>query len=345
MKNIIPFEVKYSPIKKLAIIPFEKHPDKIYKGFELQFLEGDTYGKGYRIIAYRNDNYVDVYDDFSLLFKEDEKFDVAENGLNKHIHTSIENVTFDKQNNCECISFSFKDIENRKINFSLKELSKKKTTPMNLLAPIGYGSKKPNFLPLFFLYDFDFIRRRNTEIDCRINNKIILVDKFPIPMNLQFRYYARYSNKCELLEFANTDASNLLEVEIKNNSYFDKNIEYIFDDCRFLSNIIVHLEDSKIDIIFDPNLNMNASSQGSFKIQPKKEMGFIEGLYEIKRKDLKIFIKLIPNGGWTSVPNSNITKMILKSNSIFCRWSKNYEFTEEIDIEKKFVRAKWENKN
>lgn len=29
MKNIIPFIVNYSPIKKLAIVPFEKKPDKI----------------------------------------------------------------------------------------------------------------------------------------------------------------------------------------------------------------------------------------------------------------------------------------------------------------------------
>lgn len=40
-----------------------------------------------------------------------------------------------------------------------KEFSNEKSIPMNLLAPIGYGSKNPNFLPLFFMYDFDFIRK------------------------------------------------------------------------------------------------------------------------------------------------------------------------------------------
>lgn len=345
MRNIIPFIVKYSPIKKLAIIPFEKKPDKIYKGFELQFLHGDPYGNGYRVIAYRNDNYVDVYDDLSLSFQKDERFNVAENGLNKHTQTSIENVCFDKQNNCECISFSFKDIENRKIDFYLKESSKKKTTPMNLLAPIGYGSKSPNFLPLFFMYDFDFIRRKNTKINCTIDDKVITIEKFPMPMNLQYRFYARYSNNCELLEFANTDILSLKEIESQEGSYFDKNTEYVFDDSNSLSNIIVHLEQGKIDINFYPSFNMNTNSKGSFIIQPKKEMGFIEGIYEVERNDFEISIKLIPNGGWTSVPNSNITKLILKSNSIFCRWSRNYEFNELIDIEKKVVKAEWINNN
>lgn len=345
MKSIIPFIVNYSPIKKLAIIPFEKKTDIIYRGFELQYIDGEPYGKGYRIIAYRNDKYVDVYDDFSLKFQNNEKFDVAEKGLNKHVQASIEKTYLEKQNNCECISFSFKDLKNRKIDFYIKEFSRKKSIPMNLLAPIGNGSKRPNFLPLFFMYDFDFIRKKDTQIECKIEDKKVTIDKFPMPMNMQFRYYARYSNKCELLEFANTDSLPFIEVELDGNSYVDKNIEYIFKDSNSLSEIIVHLEDGKIEINFLPSFNMNENTKGIFKIYPKEEMGNLEGIYEIVRYENKIAIKLVPKNGWTSVPNSFITKMILNSNSIFCKWSKNYEYVEEIDVQKKLVKAKWNNNN
>ena len=84
MKGYLPIIVKYSPIRKLAIIPFEKSPDTIYRGFELQYIDGEPYGVGYRVLAYRNDNYVDVYDDVALNFNENEKFNVVENGLHKH---------------------------------------------------------------------------------------------------------------------------------------------------------------------------------------------------------------------------------------------------------------------
>lgn len=120
LKSIIPFIVKYNPIKKLAIIQFEKKTDKIYKSFELQYIDGESYGKGYRIVAYRKDNHVDVYDDSYLHFLEDEKFNVAERGLNKHIQVPIKKAYLEKQNNCEYISFSFKDLENRKIDFFIK---------------------------------------------------------------------------------------------------------------------------------------------------------------------------------------------------------------------------------
>ena len=345
MTTILPFKVNYCPIKKLAIIPFEKQHDKVYKSFELQYLEGIPYGKGYRVIAYRWDNFVDVYDDHSLIFQPNEAFDVAENGLHKHVQVLIENVCFEKINNNQCISFSFKDITQREVKFYLKEFSTKKSIPMNLLAPIGYGSKHPNFLPLFFMYAFDFIRRKKTVVECTIDNESIKIDKFPMPMNCQFRYYARYSNDCELLEFANTDTSNLIEVELSHHRYMDKKVEYLFDENEALNRVQVHLDDRKIDIQFDPSFDISMDLKGSFKILPQKKMGYIEGIYEIIRNGDRVNIKLIPNKGWLAVPNSMITKMLFKPNSIFCRWSKYYEFIEEMDLKEKIVKAKWLNKN
>ena len=127
MKGYLPIIVKYSPIRKLAIIPFEKSLDTIYRGFELQYIDGEPYGVGYRVLAYRNDNYVDVYDDVALNFNENEKFNVVENGLHKHIQTPINNVQFCKENNNQLISFQFVDIHDRKISVHIEEKSKKKS--------------------------------------------------------------------------------------------------------------------------------------------------------------------------------------------------------------------------
>lgn len=168
MKGYLPIMVKYSPIRKLAIIPFEKSPDTFYRGFELQYIDGEPYGVGYRVLAYRNDNYVDVYDDVALNFNENEKFNVVENELHKHIQTPINNVQFCKENNNQLISFQFVDIHDRKISVHIEEKSKKKSKGMNLLAPIGIGSKAPEYLPVFFMYDFDFIRKSKSIVACTL---------------------------------------------------------------------------------------------------------------------------------------------------------------------------------
>lgn len=42
---ILPLELKYVPIEKLALINFEKKPESIYKTLELQYLNGNDIGK------------------------------------------------------------------------------------------------------------------------------------------------------------------------------------------------------------------------------------------------------------------------------------------------------------
>ena len=123
-------------------------------------------------MAYRNDRSVDVYDDMSLNLGVNERFNVVENGLHKHVQTKINNVQLCKVDNNQIVSFEFVDIQDRKISVYIEEKSKRKSKAMNLLAPIGVGSKAPDFLPVFFMYDFDFIRKRKSIICCNLSNFI-----------------------------------------------------------------------------------------------------------------------------------------------------------------------------
>ena len=43
---IIPFGLTSCPMTKLAIINFEKKPDSVYKGLELQYFDDDKEGRG-----------------------------------------------------------------------------------------------------------------------------------------------------------------------------------------------------------------------------------------------------------------------------------------------------------
>lgn len=350
MKAILPFKINYSPIKKLALINFEKKPDKVYKGLELQYIDGKPYGKGYRVIAYKNDNYVDVYDDYSLAYIENERFDVAENGLNKHIQTHLQNVIFEKTEGNVELAFMFSDLLNREINVSIIEHSKENSIPMNLLAPIGVGSRKPNFMPAFFMYDFDFVRRAKTTASITIDGKSIPMDKFPMPMNMQFRYYSRYSDNCQIIEFINTDYKKLLEVELDDKlSFTEDRVKYCFDNNGGLKAVSIQAGSSPIKIEFESALAFNNGNEceGKFSIMPAECMGYIGGDYQVRRDPDAGTYKLtfIPSRGWTSVPNSRITKMIMSPKSVFCCWSKKYLFEEVISLKDMTVDGKWSNGN
>lgn len=348
MKAILPFKIVYCPFKKLALINFEKKPDKVYRGLELQYIDGKPLGKGYRVIAYRNDNYVDVYDDYSLTYMEDEKFDIAEKGLNKHIQTDLHNVVFEKTDGNAEISFTFSDLLGREISVSIVEHSRRKSIPMNLLAPIGVGSRKPNFMPVFFMYDFDFVRRSKTDASITIDGKAIDMDKFPMPMNMQFRYYSRYSADCQLINFIDTDCKKLTEVELDNEmSFMEDGVRYCFDGNGGLKKVNIETGGSPINVEFVPALAFNKDSEGTFSIIPDECMGYIKGDYKINDDiDTHTYkLILIPSGGWTSVPNSMITKMILSPKSVFCCWSKKYRLQEIISLKDMTVDAEWSNEN
>lgn len=352
MKAIIPFKLTCIPMKKLALINFEKDPDEVYKGLELQYLDGQPYGRGWRVIAYRNDSYVDVYDDNALNTVENEGFDVAGKGLKQYIKTNLKDVRFEKDEYGVHICFSFQDILNRNVSVQIHEHSKAHSKAMNLLAPIGSGSENPTSLPLFFLYEFDFVRKHKTEMLIEIDGRTRNADNFPFPVTkeLQWRYYTRYSMDCQIVEFAKAGKGNLTPVELDEDySYRDGLTTYCFDvNEKEMSLKTITLDDKRhqVKMIFDQPLpvknNIDGEIKAKFHVITDEVMGTVGGTYEWRQLDGFYSISLTPDEGWTSVPNSFITKMILSSKSIFCTWPKSYRYMQEIDMKCFSSISEWE---
>jgi len=351
MKVLIPFEIEYTPIKRLSLINFEKKPDEIYRGFEMQYIDCEHRGKGYRIIAYRKDNYIDVYDEKTLKYDEKEAFDVAEKGLNQHMQVEMSNLRFESTAGKVHMTFCFEDIYGRKIDVSIKEQTDKKSISMNLLAPIGAGSVKPSSLPMFFLYDFDFVRKNKTIVNVFIDKKKMKLDNFPfpVPMNMQWRYYTRYTPDSQIIELFKSVKKKIEPVELDENGiYLNGAIEYKFqltDGKAALFQINIKNQNHPFSVEFQPVLSLEKSMNGSFTIEAEKCMGHIKGSYDVKRKEGKVKIDIIPDGGWTSVPTSRLVKMITGPKSIFSCWSKKYKYEQSIDLHDYYTESKWINGN
>ena len=177
-----PFQMKISPIQKLMLYNFEKNPDVIYKGLELQYWVISEFEKGYVVIAYRNDDYVDVYVEEALKDYDFGQFEVCGNGLKNLVIESLGNPIFEKNENGIISTFQFEDISGRSIQVNVKENSKKQSKEMDILAPVGDSSKDPVMLPVFAMYDFDFVRKSNSIVDIEIDGKKMVPDSFPVPM-------------------------------------------------------------------------------------------------------------------------------------------------------------------
>ena len=87
-KMFLPFILKSLPVRKLALINFDNDPDEVYRRFELQLI-GTR--EDPRIIAYRSDGYVDVYDHIG---SEGDDFRSYGNGLHDRLLVSLSSAHF-----------------------------------------------------------------------------------------------------------------------------------------------------------------------------------------------------------------------------------------------------------
>lgn len=340
-KVIIPFSFTYYPLKKLALINFEKHPDEQYRGLEPQYIDDQKIGKGYRVIAYRNDGYVDVYDEVSLNDNNDDSFNVAGKGLGERIKTEMEHTKFEKTDGCLHISFQFTDKLKRSIAVDISERTKKKTKGLHLLAPVGTSTENPSYLPLFFLYNFDFVRKSKTEVKVTINGKRMKIDKFPFPLpkDFQWRYYTRYSDDCQIIEFAKAGSRAVAECFMDDSdSVVHEEIEYRFTKKTELKQMVLQQGDHLFSVEFNkgvPDLRHvedHSTYEDLFTISVDDDMGIVRGRYSVTRKNNEVMIELLPSGGWKPVPDSYFTKIMFREKSVFCSWPKTYRYTQYIDL-------------
>lgn len=348
METLLPLELHYMPMEKLILINFEKNPEQIYKGLELQYLNATETGTGFRVLAYRNDGYVDMYDDPSLVFYPDEPCDVAEKGLNQHIQTELTNTLFEKVAGCVTVSFDFQDRLNRAVHVFIKEQIKKESPPFDLLAPIGVSSHHPSSLPLYFLYQFDFIRQRKTLVDIRINGVSIELDPFPFsfPLSGQMRYFVRYTMESQIIDFVPV-ASQLKKVSLDDElRYQSQQVVYQFANTAAGLGLaqIELLHPKKVIVLFTPAIELNNQS-GTFSVHPPEQMGHIDGTYQVMRQGDEVNLMLKSVGGWTSKPTSWVLKRLLASKSVFCSWPKKYHYTAQINLATREVKSNWTNGN
>lgn len=183
------------PMTRLLLINFENDPDEIYYGFELMYLDSDETGSGYRVIGYRHDGYSDYYDEESLIVDPDANLSVTGQGVKHHIQLDLGSPQLTMDDKGVQANFSFKDYQGRDIDFSLVDNSSTSSKKTDLLAPVGASSNEPKAFPLIYLYDFDFIPKKDSQYQLTIDNKEHHIDDFPVPLPLngKTRTFMRYS--------------------------------------------------------------------------------------------------------------------------------------------------------
>jgi hypothetical protein len=349
-----PFTLNINPMERLFLINFEKDPDEIYMGFEPQWFDDASYGTGLRIIAWRKDGYVDVYQQPGVTVEE--KIDVAAKGLADTIVSPMESARFNVTPQGVDAAFAFKDKTGRKVEVEVVEKSRKPTNPFALLAPVGSSSANPSSLPVYFMFQFDFVRRANTDVSIRINGRSHKADTFPFPLNGSRVYFMRYSADTFLVDWCPAQSNTLAPLKGgEGNKLAGDNgtIHELTEEegtpafARISTSRNHHTFTARFQPPFPEITHIpdQASLSGQFSLAAEESAGEVKGTYQVSRNGEEVEVTLHPGGGWDPRPTTLFLKFFFTAIKLFRQWPKTYQWTAKIKLYEgaaPFMESRWE---
>jgi hypothetical protein len=345
-----PFSFHVDPMERLLLVNFENDPDTIYKGFEPQYFDDDIHGKGLLVIGWRNDMKVDVYHEKGLKLQE-KTYDIAGKGLDQMVESNFESAVFEIMDAGVHADIVFKDKMGRKVEIRILEQHPEKREPFGLLAPMGDAAESPSAMPLVYVHDFYFVRRKHTEFSITIDGKHHKPDKFPIPLDGMWMFFTRYSGDPFIVTF-----NPAMIGKVDSEEFADKNLLKKGDTELELTTNGPALEIKKfvkrspkheIQLVFEPpfpQLNLLKESvdlSGKFFVKSHDSTGRIDGTYQVQRNKTKVFLVLEPTEGWIPNESKATVRFLYAVVKMFRHWPKTYRWTAEL----KQVGGSWELKS
>ncbi|HHV22071.1 MAG TPA: hypothetical protein GXZ30_11150 [Propionibacterium sp.] len=335
---LLPLTIDVTDVQRLALLEFEADP--IYEGLEPQLIDRG-HERGYRIIAYRHDGYVDHYDDLTLSPDPDEESKVTGKGRLHYRHLDLGGPTIERDDDGRArIAFGFTDIEGRTVRAHIQEHTTKRSVPLNLLAPVGLSSVEPDYFPLFVLNDFEFLRLRGTEFDVTIDGQDRPLTGFPVPMPLQGqrRSFAKYSVDTDIVGVFPTTVTTAPRVRTTGDAHRDGEVAYLFS-----GDALERLLFRGTEIVFAPALDLSAAGEGRMTITSYPDRGVIAGPYAVHvdggttRVEIGIDDVKVPR------QRGLLYRLIVNESAVFGTWPKAYSYQATIDRDTGAIDAHWTN--
>ena len=336
-----PFSLRISPMERLFLINFEKDPDDLYIGFEPQWFDDASYGTGLRIIAWRRDGYIDVYQQPGLT--REDALDVAGKGLADTLERPMTDARFHVTSTGIDVAFAFEDKTGRAVEVEIIEKSRKPTRPFPLLAPVGSSSENPSFLPAYFMFQFDFVRRAHTRVSISINSRSHRADPFPFPLNGSRVYYMRYSADTFLVDWCPEQAESLepLHEQEGAGGYGPNRTRYELsgdEELPTIARIQASHKHHTFVAEFSPafpdisRIQDGTALQGKWTLGADPSAGRLQGVYSVRRSGDTVDITMTPSGGWEPQPKTTFLKFLFNAAKIFRQWPKTYRWTAQITL-------------
>lgn len=348
---LCPFFIDLEPMERLLLINFEKDPDTLYVGFEPQIFDDALNGSGHLVVGWRRDGRVDIYHEPTVT-PQAGKYDIAGKGLAEMRKTHFEETRYTLMASGVSAHYVFTDISGRRVEIHIEESNPKKRKPFDLLAPMGAAAEKPSALPLIWLFDFYFVRERNTDFRVVIDGKSHQPDRMPVWLDGSRVLFTRYSPKPLITRFNPNYDGRLPKLNSSGESMvlFQQHRVYLSYSAGGARIEKISRENpiAPIELSFEPpfpNLHQFSApvTSGKFKLSTRPSAGYLAGNYQVSGYGNRIRINLTPSEGWKPKPDRLVLWLLYNAGRVFKSWPKTYVWEAEISREGDdyYMKSRW----
>ncbi|TVR62136.1 MAG: hypothetical protein EA422_11645 [Gemmatimonadales bacterium] len=341
-----PFHLVSDPIGALLLANVEGDPDEIYLGFEPQWFTGGWAGEGMVVLGWRTDGLVDVFHESGIQL-DPELYRITGEGMHRMAEREFRPRTLEFGPAGVHMDLGFHDLEGRRVELFVRETHPRPRRPFGLLAPVGGAAVRPPALPMVLLRDFDFVRRRGTEIRLAIDGREHAPDPLAFPMSGARVWFWRYSPRSVVVRM-NPEDRVLVEPVVplgvdrptwSGSSQGTRVDGVVGPHGRVeLHRFSVETGGDTVAVELHPPLphltamGTGTRSQGRFRIASHPSLGTVDGEWSVVAEDEgRIRMELIPSGGWSPGPAPRSANFLFRVVDLFRGWPATYRWEAVLE--------------
>jgi hypothetical protein len=339
-----PFNITIDPVKRLMLIFWSN--GAVYEPMALWAFDNPVKGKGMLAMMHRPGGGMDVYFQPGLTLDKRSFVDVwfeAGAGPGEWVETPMEGARFEISPTGVDVEAAFVDVTGRQIEVRVKEGSDKPRTSFALLAPLGVVMDNPRFFPLFYVYDFSFVRRSGTELVVKVGGETRKPLPIPVPVGASFAHIMPYSADLLMVIWNKEYDGPLTPLQPEGaGEFWDGDVVYnlVENDGHYEVGVIAAGGDAHgVIFTFSPPvpdlvcLREGVTVEGHFSIRSDETVGSIEGVYLVARRGDQVDMTLQPTSGWRPRERRLLVRLIYRILPFLKRWVNTYVWSATITLD------------
>jgi hypothetical protein len=207
-------------------------------------------------------------------------------------------------------------------------------------------------LPLIFLENFYFVRKKHTDFVVKVGGRFHRPDELPFPIDWSWMYFTRYAENPFIVTWNPEQEASLIPTQ-PHQDVKDANGQFLelvqTGHAWEIKSIMAEHGSQQVRLSFEPYfpqfnlLEDHTEKTGRFTIQAHTSTGLLEGQYRVINRGSLVEIQMNLSGGWIPRADRWELRLMYRMAKIFTQWPTTYQWKGMITFKDTgpYMESKW----